>query len=369
MDLYLCSTPYQLMNAMLIAADRNLSADLLIINMRLKNICDLKAIEASNVFCNVYIWDEITNRIETFSNSTIHYIKNTINKVGVYFRPKKLCRSIPNADKVYKMIFIGYADYPSQCVYYHFKKKGAVLSLYDEGTYSYKCLTIKPNIIRKAVSKIIFKEWIMNSVTSMYARSPSKIDVGEYKNIKIVLINHPEQIMKKQFYKIFYGKAEDINALNDRMCIFFDQNIDRQEIRAGVSDIADRVANIVGDNNIIIKLHPFSSEKARYSSRLTILKTKVPFEILINSGTIGRKVLISLFSTTCFTPKYLYDDEPYVIFLYKVLKFDQYVEFNKKYLNSVNDLILSYRDKKRIIIPESTAELERCIKEIYEKER
>ena len=76
------------------------------------------------------------------------------------------------------------------------------------------------------------------------------------------------------------------------------------------------------------------------------------WELISKDEITDNTVLISFFSTAAFTPKLLYDSEPYVIFLYGILEEEMY---NAKYLT--NKLCECYKSKNKVIVPSSINEV------------
>ncbi len=367
MDLYTCSTPYQLMNAVILASQRQVKADVILTNNNLVQICNIEALEKKKIFHQIYAWDEISDKFSNFSHSRSQYVLSLLKKISIYFRTKKLCDNIPNRDMVYRNVFIGYAAYPDQCIYYYFKKKGASLIFYDEGTYTYEFLSVRPSFIRKAVSYIIFGSLIADECRGVYARRPGQVNCGKYRGIPVKQIDKSSDEMDVFLMELFCGSYEDI-SLFARNVLFFDQNIERPEIRRMHSELADIAAGIVGKDNMLVKLHPQSGGGMLYSSELTTYCSKIPFEIMLNACHAGGKVLISIFSTACFSPKYILDEEPYIIFLYKIMKFDTYIEFNAQFLHGVESLKRCYQQPDRVMIPETVDELKEKLRMIGDAE-
>lgn len=365
MDLYTCSTAYQLMNAVILASQRQEKADVMFTSQSLANHCNMELLRKKGIFHRIYVWDKISSRFSCFSHSRMQYVGNLFKKACIYFRPKAMYKTMPNREMSYQRLLIGYADYPAQCIYYYFKKKGASLIFYDEGTYTYEFLSIHPSLFRKAVSYMIFGSWIMDECTEVYAKRPSQVNCGKYKNMPVKQLCQSSRETDKVLMELFYGSYEDAR-LFERKVIYFDQNIDRAEIRKMLLKLADVVSGVIGKEELLVKLHPMSGELAAYSSELTTYCSRVPFEVLMNTCHMGDKILISLFSTACFSPKYILDEEPYVIFLYKIMKFDTYIEFNAQFLHGVENLRRSYTKPNRIIIPETTEEMMEELKRIKE---
>lgn len=367
MDLYTCSTAYQLMNAIILASQRQEKADIIFTSKALVHHCDMELLKQKEIFRKIYVWDEISRRFSCFARNRVQYMVNLLKKATIYFRPKVMYKSIPNRTVIYQHVFIGFADYPAQCIYYYFKKNGATLVLYDEGTYTYECLSVRPSFIRKSVSYLIFGSWIMDECRGLYVRRPEQINCGKYKNIPLKRLYKSDHALDRLLMEIFYGSYKDM-LLFERKVIYFDQNIDRLEIKKMLLRLADVVSGGIGKEHVLVKLHPMSSDLAVYSSDLETYSSRVPFEVIMDACHIGDKILISLFSTACFSPKYILNEEPYIIFLYKIMKFDTYIEFNAQFLHGVENLRQSYSKPDRIIIPETIEEMLKELKRIKEAE-
>lgn len=104
-----------------------------------------------------------------------------------------------------------------------------------------------------------------------------------------------------------------------------------------------------------VKMHPRSLFNELYSDMEIINNCNGVWEIVCLNDNIEDKVIVSLFSTACFTPKLLFDIEPIVIFLEKISTIKSVDEqiFNR----TVNKLRECYRDKDRVIVPASIKEL------------
>ena len=85
-------------------------------------------------------------------------------------------------------------------------------------------------------------------------------------------------------------------------------------------------------------------------------KTKQIWEIrTLNLEGIGSDLLISIHSTACLTPKILYDQEPYVMLLYKIV-----IRHDWPYFERMDEVVRrfkeSYRDPDKVFIPETIEE-------------
>ena len=81
---------------------------------------------------------------------------------------------------------------------------------------------------------------------------------------------------------------------------------------------------------------------------------------------LSGKMLIAIHSTACFTPKILYDKEPYLLLFYKLCE-DKVTYRDERFDEFVERFIKTYRDPSKILIPESKDELLGCVKEFVER--
>lgn len=233
--------------------------------------------------------------------------------------------------------------------------------MYDEGTYTYGCLDIELPFYKKLVDKLLFGSILIDATEVVYLRLPEKIRLGKHSNIKLIKINSIcADKDRKDILKIFNVKNENV-LLFSRSLILFDQNLENNEIREAQFKVAEICCAIVGKDNVLIKLHP-ASRKILYPKDCQIYKDKVPFEIIMNSFAMSNKILLSIFSTACFSPKQIMNQEPYVIFIYKILK--KYFQIDEKYLQTIDDLREEYSDKNRIFVPNSIDELKEILHKI-----
>ena len=79
-----------------------------------------------------------------------------------------------------------------------------------------------------------------------------------------------------------------------------------------------------------------------------------PWELICSKEINDNTVLIGVFSTAQFSPKELYNIEPYIIFLYKIIK---PVGIDIKAIDEMTALLKNtYRNKTKIIIPNNIDE-------------
>ena len=151
--------------------------------------------------------------------------------------------------------------------------------------------------------------------------------------------------------KVLYFDTLQENYLGGSM----EQHLNTLQILSEMIDIKE----------ITIKKHPRNFSKEYITHGYQIYSgLSVPFEVVCANQDFGKNLLISTFSTACFSPKVLFDQEPYVILTYKMLGYEaQMKESIEQYICRIRN---SYRNPERIIIPEDRAqfemEVEKCRK-------
>ena len=84
----------------------------------------------------------------------------------------------------------------------------------------------------------------------------------------------------------------------------------------------------------------------------------------LNMDDINDKCLVSINSTALFNPKLLFGKEPYLIFVYKLVKLFYDYSLFEETIKRFKD---EYHDKDKVMIPETFEELDACLKTYYEK--
>lgn len=141
--------------------------------------------------------------------------------------------------------------------------------------------------------------------------------------------------------------------------IFLDNLLEREVLHK----IAVSILEIVGRDNFTFKWHPLRGEDRVFGDNEveTWPASDIPFEVYLATGNYEDNVLISWYSTACFTPKFIYDQEPIIIFIYHIVEANEEIE---RIESMVNKLISAYEHKERIYIPNDINELCQIIEKI-----
>ena len=122
--------------------------------------------------------------------------------------------------------------------------------------------------------------------------------------------------------------------------------------------------NDILENDFIVRCHPLTVnnpkiEEVRYDC------DNYSWEAICAEQVTQNTVLIGVFSTAQYSPKQIFNKEPFVIFLYKVIRPTNIEEFEiEKMVDKLKD---SYRDKNKIYVPETTEELYSVLGDIHKE--
>lgn len=364
MELFICSSNYQLLNAIMIVREYKLTADILITRESIWRECNVDVLHKNRIFMNIYKWTFLLEELGDENVKNIYdKIKIQLKKFITYLNKRKIGDSIPNKDKRYSIVHLAYVDSITLWVYAFFKKtSNAQLSLFEDGTYTYGCLAVTKTRLRRIAEKLLYKNAKIEDCRQIYVKHPDRIHfIGN--NIKIFKINNKtsNEIIENVILPLYNVSADMLRCFKAKVLIF-DQNIETWEVKKRQKEIAKIASDIFANSNVLIKLHP-SSRDTDYDLDINIFRERVPFEIIMAYEQMDNKVLISIFSTACMSPKFDCDYEPYVIFTYRLFA---NFKIDNNYLVQIQQLKDSYRDKRRVMVPKTLEELRAMLEDVEE---
>ena len=114
------------------------------------------------------------------------------------------------------------------------------------------------------------------------------------------------------------------------------------------------IAQYLGKEHVILKPHPRSVEKSSCDLK-TYLYQGIPMEILYaEMPDLEHRILVSFVSSAVFTPKILFDAEPTVICLHNIIRDNR---ISKNFGGIFEKFKDTYRHRERVFSPDSTEEL------------
>lgn len=316
--LFVCETKAQLFNAINIKLNvyKGISADLCLCDNGNNNIGTLQqSVDTSEVFNNSYVY---YTRHDT--NQTL------IAKVKRALRSTHLVRSVseilPNKNNKYSMIFISGPSSSVNCVYYHFKKynRNIKLYLYEEGISSTICSIIR--ILLESYIHMFFTSYYLDDAEGVYVYSPELLtgNVGNKKIMGIPRISFEDIAFVNAVNAAFDIEIESFSSIKNIKYLYMDQAFPSEEENIQQYQIIQKIAEVVGVDNILIKLHP-NSPLDKYKEYTDIcIKNNMAMEVIELNLRLRNVTLLTICSSSVFNFKLMFDANPRIFLLYQMFK-------------------------------------------------
>ncbi len=347
----------------------------------------ISAVKASGAYDNVYCFDPVNidyNKVKVCK----------IPKVRVFFLKKVseeayagLLESVCG-NKSYNRVILPwfYADSVFMMSYWERFADSMKVTLVEEGTSSY-CFTKKQMsfpMFNAPTLRAKFKRYMTEGILAnrfakmidsicIYRPEYCRPDI-DYKKLELPKI---KQESNPVLHNILVNAAVDLEyqkllSYDERNVIYFSSyNTEDLNWDARSTQILDAIVNAGGDENVVAKIHQNQTTHAqrfagKYEERIYVDRDKYLFEgLYVQTKNRNNKVLISCISTAAINPKFMFDEEPYVIFTFRL--YDGYRQRGVERDDwMANALISAYKDKSKVKIPNSVYELEEMIQEIQE---
>lgn len=265
-------------------------------------------------------------------------------------------------DIKYTNIFISGTEIYSKIYAYKYLEKLTNLYYIEDGLESYDSVLDKNSKKRQdTVFSVFFKKRPLELCKGLYLYEPNYVINNSYKkNIyripKVKKDTEIAGIIKDSF-------SGNILKIHQK-AIFLEAWFNEFEKYKFQEKMLQIVVDTIGSENVGIKKHPNDICNVDLYKKYNIIEGIRSFELNNLYYTLNNKILISIISTACLTPKMIYDEEPYVVFLYRIFlsKFE-YKEwiYTEKIIYKIRS---RYRTPEKIMIPESLSDLKRCLNRI-----
>lgn len=158
-------------------------------------------------------------------------------------------------------------------------------------------------------------------------------------------------------------KIDSVNTINDIWnydriaidsdAILFEQPLEEQEI------ILSELFHCFDSNKALIKLHPRTESSELFDDMIVMDSNNTIWELICLNNNLDDKLLVTYCSTACFTPRYLTNTEPKVIFLFNMDILKGKISNRMKEL--VEKLRKSYSNPEMVIVPNTREEYLKAI--------
>lgn len=350
-NLFIGSTPFQIFNIsnMVLSKFYNDENDIFILKFSESSVEFYHQLKKSKIFKNVFLIDFGE------SKNKLMYISHRIEAIN------NIKKNIPT-QKIYDSIFLVCTEIYSKSIYYYYHQINNKIKLYiyEDGTGTYlNVLTLLRKKIGHRILKYKYKFDLIDRCEAVFVYQP-RCMIDQLKNIKVEKLPTivREDILAQKMINLL--EIEEEESLFEKW-IFFESDFKEKDILNLQNRIEIIIFNIV-NKEFCIKKHP-NAKKINVNKKIKYIKSYAGFELLNLKKSYENNVLISISSSACVLPKLIFNEEPYVIFLYKLIKErnDNYKKFDK----FVKEIKKIYVKKERVKIPNSEKELFEIINELY----
>lgn len=363
--LFICSSQYTILNSINTVLNNveecKGNADIVIFHRTadMKNISE--RIKKSKIFENVYDFSFINNM-------------SPVSLLMLFVFPDFFLNKMCLTDNSICLMKNRYSVLVSQSQLYAslFRRinMNAEVWFIEEGLSSYTSRTVDPSrrsVYFRLANRILFGRNLLTDVKMQLLYKPEMYS-GNIDNVKKLPISKGESNML--YNRIF--EYRDTALYNCHKFVYLgtvyhglkklmlNPNEASDDLEDKCKYIVESAMRVPIKTNFIYRAHPIEKIDDDYYKKFCEFDIyHNMWEIECQNTITDDHILVSFFSTASFTPKMLYDKEPYVIFLYKILG----VEFF-----NANELICSlrsvYNNPQKVIVVESIDELLETIEKL-----
>lgn len=313
---FACTTPYQIIGAISITLGNNLDADLYVFGMfpNYEDVCE--NIRKQGVFQKVIAID--CSKIGGPSREKAF--------LQMVFSKKVVSAFLPY-DAVYKTYYSSSRAHPKILLQNVLLQRNPTMKrvIYEDGmgTYSGNSHPLNATRMKSIAEKILGWKLDVPENTTMMANVPELVEVPEY------LRGHAVDKMPRLDFNETTGDllnkifaVDDSKKINSKVIIFDTLRPNPSYLNEEDFEVLDKCYRMIGDyfaENVIVKPHPRSRNVGSYDIGLYEFQ-EVPMEVLYaGMNNLDELVLITYTSSAVFTPKIMFDKEPTVISLHRLL--------------------------------------------------
>lgn len=381
---------------------KNIQSDIYIQTGNRISLEIIRKIYLSNLFERIYVDNKLIHTEDELESLDEDIKKNKAIKQPLTLLPKPikwigaLCLSIKRnwtltkviqqRDKQvnYDRIFVGTCGMSSLYIIKEItkrRKNRVPISFVEEGVLNYQwsvkdvCLENarpKLNSMTYWVNKIFgitekYCNYLVTSVDGIYLYSPSSYifndDVNVYRLPSITPENPTKDLLQSKSYDTV------LEQYSERTCCYL-----MQDPTPMLGKVIQTIVSTINPMKIVFREHPWHPLLKNLSGEgnleyvyIDSSSNTVPFEALLADLDTDNFILITTDSSATLTPKYMFDKEPYVIYLYHLTqnRTDSDILNRDKLVQNLESL---YQNKGRIFVPKSIAELRESISMIKGRE-
>lgn len=353
---FMAQTNYQLINMIKFVyfncEDSNGNSDIFIKEKLANSIENIEALSTSGLFNSIYVYKE-----RNFSDNKI--IRKLCTAFSVIrknaFKDVLLCHG--QVERYYDVIVIPSVSLESQLFWLYFKHNKVYLIEDGLGSITGNIVNDGMRKGRQKLSNLLYGEFFLDKmyVNNLgFNNSSSETEIvqipGSYNNKLYSILS---TLLLPCDYHITY-RADDVIYLQQPVTMWQNNYLLLEK------DIINECLYACSEL-LIIRCHPLTLDNPRFKS-IRYDCDNYPWEVICANQITDKNILIGVFSTAQFSPKQLYDKEPYILFLFILLS-PTNISIDEE-LKMYELLKTSYRHPEKIYLPKSIQELREVLKEI-----
>ena len=354
MHAFIATVPFTILEAVNYVIENKIEdADIYVVNVFAGADETAERIRKTEIFKNVFFMDDVL----------LTYPITLKKCVNVVCNGKKF---IKNNRRKYEYVYYNNSGWLINSIFYTcFSRNNKELKnvFLEHGYYSYtKDYARKPWYLRGLICMMGLKCMDGSMLDEIEMFHPELMKVRHDGVLeKMPKINKSNNTLKRALNDIFEYKPEEDEFISKDI-IIFEQG--QQKFDFDKDKFWNRVFEIIDKDRAVVKAHPRQRKSTLSGKGIAVsLNHTIPWEIEIMNVDIHKKVQITIFSGACVSPKLLFDEEPIVIFLYKLLPLEASV-WGEDMIKFANELGNTYQDKSKYFIPETFEEFEEYCKKI-----
>ncbi len=348
----------------------------------------LRAVKSQDVFENIYYIDPI---ILDYKKLLLGFLPN-IRAIFLESAYKKAYGAMLNnmcGEREYSRVILPwfYADSVFLIYYWDKFSPNLRISFLEEGTGGYCCYkkemifllaplkTLKEKFKRiLAEGKLSYKYAGRVDSICLYRPQYCREDI-DYQKYSLPVI---DKAFNPIMYQILFDATDFLEythfvRYSKRNIYYFSTySVEGRPYDDKSVKIIRSAISVAGEKNVLVKVHTNNSGHARTFARsvenlIFVDREKYIFEgLYVQIPNRENKVMISVASTTALYPKFMFNEEPYIILTYRL--YDTYRQVGIERDDRIAGILLdAYSDKSRIMIPNSMYELKTMLASILGK--
>lgn len=363
MEAFIVSSPYQVLNSLQMHYPFEEEADIFVLNQFADCSILVNNLRESKTFKRII-------QVENMTTESRRRVKEFVDRNFLYsFRVSGIV-----GDCLYDQVYFAALDMTVYMLMKYMKKcnPGLKICRMEDGAGDY----ISDSFIFSSVTDTCFHKVFGGNVflagpeaelirENTYLYEPELVDdIGRHKYIKKLQNNFVNKNFLKKVNEIFEVQKEDIPRTK---VLFFDAaaNCPIENMDKNLKEVVQLLNSVFGQEKVGIKQHPRRKENI-YDSNIIWGCGNVPAEVYFANmqDSLSQRIVVGPFSTANFTPKTIFNAEPYIISLHRIL-YEQKCFFTEENLSKCEKAIKRldnlYHTKEKIYVPENMAQFKKII--------